>query len=95
MGAEARLSVELVYALPEAQDVIALEVAPGTTVGEAIALCGLAARYGIDVSAAATGIHGQRVSADTVLREGDRVEIYRPLTADPKQARRRRAARQT
>jgi putative ubiquitin-RnfH superfamily antitoxin RatB of RatAB toxin-antitoxin module len=95
MAAEARFSIEIVYALPDAQEVIALEVAPGTTVGEAIALCGAAHRYGIDVSAVPAGIYGQRVSADTVLREGDRVEIYRALTADPKQARRRRAARET
>ena len=93
MAGEGGLFVELVYALPESQDVIALEVPAGTTAGEAIALSGLAGRHGVDVSSVIAGIYGRRIALETVLKDGDRVEVYRPLKADPKQARRRRAAR--
>jgi len=93
MAGEGGLAVEIVYALPEAQDVTALEVPVGTTVREALESSGLARRHGIDVSSALAGIFGRRVSLETVLKDGDRVEIYRQLVADPKQARRRRAAR--
>ena len=93
MAGEGGLAIEVVYALADSQDVIALEVPAGTTVGEAIHSSGLGERHGIDLSSALTGIFSRRVSLETVLRDGDRVEIYRPLKADPKQARRRRAAR--
>lgn len=89
-----RLWIEVVYAGPEEQEVIALEVAEGTTVREAVELSGLAARHGgADLTNARIGIFGCEVTPDTPVREGERVEIYRPLEADPKQARRRRAAR--
>lgn len=94
MGAESAIAVEVAYALPSEQTVIALTVPHGTTVHDAIALSGLAGRYP-EVAApdASVGIHGRVVPRDTVLNDGDRVEIYRPLVADPKSARRRRAAR--
>lgn len=92
MEAEPRVAIELVYALPDAQEVIALEVPCGTTVAEAIDASGLSALHGI-TPGTPVGIYGRRVNNDTVLRDGDRVEIYRALMADPKQARRGRAAR--
>ena len=70
-----------------------LHLPPGSTVGEAIRACGLLARCPeIDLDRNRVGIFGRLVQRDTPLRDGDRVEIYRPLNADPKEARRRRAA---
>lgn len=94
MAAERAIAVELVYALPDTQEVVALRVAAGTTVREAIRLSGLSARYPqIDAEGVPVGIHGRAVARDAKLQDGDRVEVYRPLVADPKQARRRRASR--
>ena len=94
MAPEHALAIEVVYALPDVQEVVALEVAPGTTIEQAIALSGLPSRYpGVDFTTGPVGVYGQLVSRDTYVAAGDRVEIYRPLIADPKQARRRRAAR--
>jgi putative ubiquitin-RnfH superfamily antitoxin RatB of RatAB toxin-antitoxin module len=91
-GKTAQLRVEVAYALPECQALIALEVEEGTTVGQAIALSGIRAEHPeIDTTGARIGIFGRLVPLDTVLREHDRVEIYRALRADPKEARRRRA----
>ena len=86
-----RIRVEVAYALPGAQALVALEVPAGTTVGEAIARSGVAQRFAI--GAGKVGIFGRVVSAATALQDGDRVEIYRPLIAEPKAARRQRAAR--
>ena len=92
MAAERPIAVEVVYALPDEQRVVGLEVTPGTTAARAVRLSGLPERYpDVDFEAAQIGIHGRVVQADTVLNDGDRIEIYRPLIADPKQARRRRA----
>ena len=89
---QGQIEIEVAYALPHAQTVIALRVPAGTTIGEAIALSGISARHPqIDLTSAAIGIFGKRGTADTVLNDRDRVEIYRPLIADPKQARRNRA----
>lgn len=84
--------IELVYALSERQVLVELEVTPGTTVAQAIEQSGIA-RYGADIASAPVGIFGKRVTRETVLRAGDRIEIYRPLTADPKAMRRRRNRR--
>jgi len=93
MAGERAIAVEVVYALKNAQEVVALSVTAGTTVGEAIRLSGLAVRYPeIDAARAVVGLYGRIVARDATLRDGDRVEIYRPLKSDPKQARRRRAA---
>lgn len=86
------VAVTVVWATPEVQDLVALTLPAGATAGEAIARSGLVERHGIDLGAMRTGIHGRRVRDDAVLRDGDRVEILRPLTVDPKEARRRRAA---
>jgi len=82
----ARLRVEVAYALPESQELVALELEQGATVRMALEAAGMHARH-------AVGIHGRRVTLDALLADGDRVEIYRPLRIDPKEARRRRALR--
>jgi putative ubiquitin-RnfH superfamily antitoxin RatB of RatAB toxin-antitoxin module len=86
------LTIELVYATAGRQTLVELDVAAGTTVAQAIALSGIpTAHPEIDLPECKTGIFGKLASPDTVLRERDRVEIYRPLRADPKEVRRRRA----
>lgn len=92
MGSSDDLHVEVVFALPGRQSLVALKVSKGTTARAAVRLSGLQAEFPeIDADHAVVGIFGRQVAADTALRDGDRVEIYRPLTADPKEARRRRA----
>jgi putative ubiquitin-RnfH superfamily antitoxin RatB of RatAB toxin-antitoxin module len=88
------MRVEVVYALPEGADVSVLELPPGATVRDALAASGVAARHAaLDLSQ--IGIFGRRVTPDAVLSDGDRVELYRPLALDPKEARRRRARRKS
>jgi len=86
------IRVEVVYALREDQALVALELEEGATVREAIERSGLLPRFpDIDPERASLGIFGRVTSADTQLKDGDRVEIYRPLLIDPKAARRNRA----
>lgn len=86
------LRVEVVYALPGRAWSARIELPGGATAAEAFAKSGLQASIpGIDAAALAFAVFGQAVSANTVLRDGDRLELVRPLVADPKQARRRRA----
>jgi len=92
------IEVEVVYALPRAQTVIAVRVPAGSNVGDAIEHSRIAEHHPeIDWDKAVTGVFGTRASLSTTLQPHDRVEIYRPLGADPRQARhmrlRRRAAR--
>ncbi|PKO83580.1 MAG: RnfH family protein [Betaproteobacteria bacterium HGW-Betaproteobacteria-11] len=87
------LLIEVVYALPERQDVVGLHLPPGSTVEQAIRASGLLAKYPeIDLAQNKLGIHARLVKTDTPLRDRDRVEIYRPLLADPKEVRKQRAA---
>lgn len=89
------MRVELVYALPASQEVIELELPEGVTVMRALELSGFMDRHpDIAVTTPALGIYGRRAAPDTILKDGDRIEIYRPRLADPKHARRRRAARE-
>jgi putative ubiquitin-RnfH superfamily antitoxin RatB of RatAB toxin-antitoxin module len=90
------ISVEIVYALPERQRMITLQVEDDCTVLAAAQRSGIAQEFEIDWSAAVLGIFGKIIEqpAQTSLREGDRIEIYRPLIADPKTARRQRARHQ-
>ncbi|HEY7945865.1 MAG: RnfH family protein [Burkholderiales bacterium] len=89
-----RIRVTVVYALPAGANEIEVDLPPGSTVAEALARSGLAAHHpGIELAAMAFGIYGVRVASDTVLADCDRVEVYRPLLADPKEMRRRRASR--
>ena len=89
-----KIRVEVVYALPERQWVIALELPAGASVSQALAA---AAVENLLPEAqrprAGVGIWGRAVPLDTSLRDGDRVEVYRALRADPKTMRRQRAAR--
>jgi putative ubiquitin-RnfH superfamily antitoxin RatB of RatAB toxin-antitoxin module len=88
-----RNAVEVVLALEDRQIVVPLRVEPGATVGEAIALANLPAQAaGLDLDQAPVGIFGRPCARETPLSDGDRVEIYRPLRADPKDRRRQRAA---
>ena len=91
MAAEPAVAVEVVYARRGEQCLVALSVAQETTVAQAVRFSGLLERYPEIDFPAQIGIHGRVVQGATVLSDGDRIEIYRPLIAEPKQARRRRA----
>jgi putative ubiquitin-RnfH superfamily antitoxin RatB of RatAB toxin-antitoxin module len=85
------LHVEVAYALPGAQVLLALDVPAGTTVQGAIERSGILGRFpGLQVKAGQIGIFGRPAKLDARVRDGDRVEIYRPLIADPRDARRAR-----
>jgi putative ubiquitin-RnfH superfamily antitoxin RatB of RatAB toxin-antitoxin module len=88
----AEVTVEVVFARPERQTVRRVRLPAGSTVEDAVRASGLAEELG-DLGPGAVGIYGKAVPAMTVVREGDRVEIYRPLRADPKDLRQARAAR--
>lgn len=83
--------VEVAYALPDKQSIYALQVPVNTTAIEAVKLSLLQADYP-EAVVEQLGIFSRPVSHDTVLREGDRVEVYRPLKVDPKERRRQVAA---
>lgn len=87
------ITVTVVYALPDRAIEIEVHLEAGATVAEAIERSGIAARLpDVDFAAAPVGVFGKRVGGDTALASGDRVEIYRELSLDPKAARRRRAS---
>lgn len=89
------LEVELVYALPERQVLISLQLAAGTRVGEVLMHADLPNDLrALELMSMPVGIFGQKVSLDQIVRDGDRIEIYRVLHADPKLARRARVERQ-
>lgn len=86
------IDVEVAYALAHLQTVIAVSVPAGATVADAIALSGMAACHPeIETVMGAVGIFGRRVPLSAQPEAGDRIEIYRPLVADPKQLRQARA----
>lgn len=86
------IRVSVALALPDRQEVVALRLEPGSTVGDALARADLGRRFpGVDLAAAPLGIWSRPCERSTPLRDGDRVEVYRPLQADPKEMRRRRA----
>ncbi len=88
-----QIHVEVAYALPDTQLILPVRVAPDTTAEQAIIASGILQKFpDIDLTSNKVGIFGKLVKLDTVLREKDRVEIYRPLIADPKEVRRQRAA---
>ncbi|KJV33799.1 RnfH family protein [Luteibacter yeojuensis] len=89
----AELAVEVAYAGPEGQAVVALAVPVGTTAWEAVQLALPGLPGGVEPNRERLGVFGKKVEAGRVLEAGDRVEIYRALTLDPMEARRRRAAR--
>jgi len=79
------LRVEVVHARPDGSEIVEIRLPDGATVRDALVATGLKGNQ--------VGIFGKRVAMDTRLADGDRVEIYRPLTMDPKEARRVRARR--
>lgn len=85
--------VEVAYALPKQQLIIPVQVLPNTTAEQAITSSGILEKFpDIDLSQNKIGLFGKAIKLDTVLRQFDRVEIYRPLIADPKEMRKQRAA---
>lgn len=92
-GRHKTIAVEVAYATPARQVILDVQVARETTVEDAIRLSGILETFPeIDLAVNTVGIFGERARLDDLVSEGDRVEIYRALVADPKHARRRRAA---
>ena len=86
------LSIEVAYALPQKQDLVQLKLPVGSTVEQAIDASGLKMKYpDIDLARNKVGIFGKLTRLDVSLRDRDRVEIYRPLIANPKEIRKKRA----
>lgn len=86
--------VEVVYALAGGEDAVFVDFSEGMTAIDAVHASGMLERHPeIDLRVCRLGVYGRAVAASTPLAEGDRVEIYRPLAMDPKEARRRRALR--
>jgi len=93
---ERMINIEVAYALPHKQKLLSLKVAEGTTMFEAVKQSGISEFFPeLDITSASMGIFGKVEGSpkQRVLNEGERVEIYRPLTADPKENRKARAAR--
>ena len=91
--AEENFDVEVVYATPREQVLRTVHAKPGMTLIEAIERSKITDHFpDIDLKTAKVGIFGKAAKKDAVLKAGDRVEIYRPLIADPKEARKKRAA---
>lgn len=87
-----KISIEIVYALPDEQILLRQTVPAGTTVADAIHASGVLAKHPeIDLGKSKLGIFGKLTKSEAVLRDKDRIEIYRPLIADPKEVRRKRA----
>lgn len=87
------LTVEVAYALPQKQELISLKLPPGATVRQAIEASGLMRKYPeIDLARNKLGIFAKLTKPDAAFRDRDRIEIYRPLIADPKEVRKQRAA---
>ena len=87
------IQVEVVYALPERQELASFSLPAGSTVRQAIEASGLLDKHPeIDLAKNKLGIYAKLTKAEATLRDRDRVEIYRPLIADPKEVRKQRAA---
>ncbi len=87
------INVEVAYAEPEKQIIRTVNVDVGTTIGAAIVQSGIMMDFpALELEEAKVGIFGKAAKMTTVLADGERVEIYRPLIADPKEVRRKRAA---
>ena len=88
------LQVYVSYATAQREFLRPLRVPPGTTIGQAVETSGVLAEFPeINLVTQPVGIYAKKKTLDTVLRERDRIEIYRPLIADPKDSRRKRAAK--
>jgi putative ubiquitin-RnfH superfamily antitoxin RatB of RatAB toxin-antitoxin module len=90
----ARTKIEIAYATPERQIILEREVDAGSSARSAVKASGIERHFPeIDLDACDLGVFGKTVADDYALSDGDRIEIYRPLIADPKEVRRQRAAR--
>jgi len=90
------MRVDVVYALPDRQDCVAVELTNGASAADAVRASGLLARHPeLAKRALQLGVFGRRVALTCRLQDGDRVELYRPLPEDPREARRARARRRT
>lgn len=88
----ARLSIEVVYGTPTKQSLLSIEVNEGETVEDAIRHCGILDIYPeIDLNNNKVGVWNRTCRLTQTLNDGDRIEIYRPLIADPKEVRKKRA----
>ena len=86
------ITVEVAYALPEKQLILTVELPEGQTVEEAIRASGILKRFdSIDLKKNKVGIFGKSIKLDYIMQDKDRVEVYRPITCDPKEVRRQRA----
>ncbi|MCO6523520.1 MAG: RnfH family protein [Candidatus Schmidhempelia sp.] len=88
------INIEIVYTLPEKPTVIPLQIAENTSILSAINRSGILEQCQIDLKKHSVGIYGKVVALDAILQNNDRIEIYRPLLADPKEIRKRRAKEQ-
>lgn len=89
------IDVEVVLAMPSRQELLSLQLTSGSSVADAIEQSGVLELFdGFELDPTSVGIFGRKASMNDILRDGDRVEIYRPLIADPKEARRQRALKQ-
>lgn len=91
--ADQKIAVEVCYPLPDKQEVVRVTLSAGSNLLDALNASGLLAKYpGIDTKTNKFGIWNKLSKLEAVLRDRDRVEIYRPLIADPKEVRKQRAA---
>lgn len=89
------VDIEVVLAMPDKQELILLDLTEGSTVADAIEQSNIIAKFeGFELDTAKIGIFGQKATMTQQLHDGDRVEIYRALLADPKEVRRQRALKQ-
>lgn len=87
------LNIEIAYALPDEQHLSGFTVQEGATIKDGILASGILERYPeLEIDALTVGIFSKKAKMDQLLREKDRIEIYRPLIADPKEVRKRKAA---
>jgi len=87
------ISVEVVYALPQKQEILTVKLPSGASARQAVEASGVLQKYPeIDLAKNKLGVFAKLTKPDAPLRDRDRVEIYRPLIADPKEVRKQRAA---
>ncbi|WP_067041368.1 RnfH family protein [Moritella sp. JT01] len=87
-----KINVDVIYALPKEQITFTVSLEQGSTAQQAIEASGILVKYPeIELNKNKLGIYSRLIKLDTVVEDGERVEIYRPLTADPKEMRKRRA----
>ena len=86
------INIQLVYALPDRQELLNLALPVGSTVQQALVASGWLETFGLSLETGKFGIYAKQVKLDAVLRDRDRVEVYRPLIADPKEMRKTRVA---